>query len=70
MVYQMLTGELPLKHGNAGALLIAHLNQPAPGACEILSDLPRPIGAASQRAMAKKPDERFATVTEFLRAMS
>lgn len=65
MVYQMLTGELPFKHSNAGALLIAHLNQPAPDACELLADLPKQIGTAIQRAMAKKPEDRFATASAF-----
>jgi tRNA A-37 threonylcarbamoyl transferase component Bud32 len=65
MVYQMLTGQLPFKHNNPGALLIAHLNQPAPDACEILSGLPKNIGVAIQRAMAKKPEERFSTAKEF-----
>lgn len=65
MVYQMLTGELPFKHQNPGALLIAHLTQPPPNPCEILPDLPTHIAFAIQRAMAKKPNERFTTATEF-----
>jgi serine/threonine-protein kinase len=65
MVYQMLTGELPFKQINPGALLIAHLNQPPPDPREILPDLPSHVSAAIQRAMAKKPEERFATATEF-----
>lgn len=70
MVYQMLTGELPFKHSNPGALLIAHLNQPAPDACEVLPDLPHHISAAIQRAMAKMPEERFATAGEFVSEIS
>jgi serine/threonine-protein kinase len=70
MVYQMLTGELPFKHSNPGALLIAHLNQPAPDACVLLADLPKQISAAIQRAMAKKPEDRFATAMEFALAMN
>jgi serine/threonine protein kinase len=69
MVYQMLTGELPFKHVNPGALLIAHLNQPAPDACEIQTDIPYHISSAIQQAMAKNPEERFATAEEFVRAM-
>ncbi|HNB93215.1 MAG TPA: serine/threonine-protein kinase [Saprospiraceae bacterium] len=65
MVYQMLTGVLPFKHVNPGALLIAHMNQPAPNMCETMSDIPYHVGSAVQRAMAKKPEERFATATEF-----
>ena len=70
MVYQMLTGEMPFKHINPGALLIAHLNQPAPDACEILPDLPHHVAVAIQKAMAKKPEERFATAAEFAMEMS
>jgi serine/threonine-protein kinase len=70
MTYQMLTGQLPFKHGNPGALLIAHLNQPPPDACEILSGLPKHIGMAIQRAMAKKPEERFTTAAEFALELS
>ncbi len=69
MVYQMLTGTLPFNHGNPGALLIAHLNQPAPDACEILPDLPQHISVAIQRAMAKMPDERFGIADEFAQAL-
>jgi serine/threonine-protein kinase len=65
MVYQMLVGELPFKHNNPGALLIAHLTQPPPNPCEILPDLPAYTAFAIERAMSKKPDERFATATEF-----
>ncbi|MCX6068286.1 MAG: serine/threonine-protein kinase, partial [Chloroflexi bacterium] len=70
MVYQMLTGELPFKHSNPGALLIAHLTQPAPDACEMLPDISRHIGGAIQRAMAKKPEDRFATATEFVQELA
>jgi len=61
----MLTGQLPFKHNNPGALLIAHLNQPALDAWDFLSDLPKNVGVAIQRAMAKKPEERFSTAAEF-----
>ena len=70
MAYQMLTGELPFKHGNAGALLIAHLTQPPPDACELAPELPRCAGAAIQRAMAKKPEERFATASAFAQSLA
>lgn len=69
VVYQMLTGELPFKHNNPGALLIAHLTQPAPDPCIQLPDLPEFVCEAIQRAMAKKPDERFTTATEFSAAL-
>jgi len=70
MVYQMLTGELPFKYNNPGALLIAHLTQPPPDSCKLLPDLPAQICNAIQRAMAKQPEERFATASEFATALS
>jgi predicted Ser/Thr protein kinase len=70
MVYQMLTGELPFKHNNPGALLIAHLTQPPPDSCKLLPDLPERICGAIQKAMAKKPEERFATASEFAAALN
>jgi len=65
MVYQMLTGELPFKHSNVGALLLAHLNQPPPDPREVVPDLPGDAAHAIRRAMAKNPDERYATAGEF-----
>jgi len=70
MVYQMLTGELPFKHNNPGALLIAHLTQPPPDSCKLLPDLPERVCNAIQKAMAKKPEERFTTASEFVGALS
>jgi len=70
MVFQMLTGDVPFKHNNPGALLIAHLTQPPPDACKLLTDLPEKACDSIQRAMAKKPDERFATASEFALALN
>lgn len=64
MIYQMLAGELPFKHTNPGALLIAHLTQPPPDIRQVVPNLPSHIAAAIQRAMAKQPEERFATASE------
>jgi len=69
MVYQMLTGDVPFKHNNPGALLIAHLTQPPPDACKVSINLPEKICDAIQRAMAKKPEARFATASEFAAAL-
>ncbi|MBE7467710.1 MAG: serine/threonine protein kinase [Anaerolineales bacterium] len=70
MVYQMLTGELPFKHHNPGALLIAHMTQPPPDPRRLAPDLSRDVAHALKRAMAKNPDERFATAGAFVTALS
>ncbi|MDW8278753.1 MAG: serine/threonine-protein kinase [Anaerolineales bacterium] len=69
MTYQLLTGSLPFKRPSAGALLLAHLTAPPPDAREVLPSLPRHTALAIQRAMAKKPAERFSTASEFVLAL-
>jgi serine/threonine-protein kinase len=69
MTYQMLTGRLPFERPNTGALLLAHISAPPPDAREIVHDLPRHVSYAIQRAMAKKPRDRYATAGEFVAAL-
>lgn len=69
MAYQMLTGELPFKSANPGALLIAHLTQPPPDPRSLAPDLPESTALALLRALAKKPAERYETAGEFAAAM-
>jgi serine/threonine-protein kinase len=69
MTYQMLTGSLPFQRPNTGALLLAHLNAPPPDARETVHGLPRPSARAIQQAMAKKPEARFSTASEFIAAL-
>jgi serine/threonine-protein kinase len=64
--YQMLTGELPFKHEHQGALLIAHMLHAPPDAREKAPDLPEHAAKAIQKAMSKKPFERFGTAAEFV----
>jgi serine/threonine-protein kinase len=70
MVYQMLTGELPFKHNNPGALLIAHMTQPPPDPRQLAPDLSSDLAHAIQRAMAKNPSERFVRAGEFVAELS
>ena len=66
MTYQLLAGQLPFQHENQGALLIAHMLHAPPDIREISPDLPEFISKAIQRAMSKKPVQRFATAGEFV----
>ncbi|NDJ51717.1 MAG: serine/threonine protein kinase [Chloroflexi bacterium] len=69
MAFQMLTGELPFKGDNPGALLISHLQHPAPDPRAIVPELPRPIARAILQALEKSPDKRFATAEDFAEAL-
>ena len=61
MLYQMLTGELPFQGDWAGAVMLAHLQQPAPDPRALVSELPDDVATAILRAMAKNPGERYPT---------
>jgi serine/threonine-protein kinase len=69
MTYQMLTGRLPFERPNTGALLLAHLTSPPPDVRETVPETPRQVAYAIQRAMAKKPEDRYPSAGEFLAAM-
>jgi serine/threonine-protein kinase len=69
MTYQMLTGRLPFERPNTGALLLAHISAPPPDIREQARDLPRHVSYAIQRAMAKKPKDRYATAGAFVAAL-
>jgi serine/threonine protein kinase len=61
VMYQMLTGELPLKADSEMALMIAHI-QTAPADVRIRRpDLPEPLARLVMRCLEKNPDERPAS---------
>jgi serine/threonine-protein kinase len=69
IVYELLTSERPFK-GGAGQILFAHLQQPPPDARSVHADIPRHIAHAIEKAMAKNPDERYQSASEFVRAVA
>jgi serine/threonine-protein kinase len=72
MAYEMLTGKLPFKADTAWEWATQHMTQnPIP--IESLAEgmrAPEPMRAAIRKALAKNPDDRFQTVTEFEQAFS
>jgi serine/threonine-protein kinase len=56
--FQMLTGELPFKGNNVGALMNGHLNQPPPRSSEKTPRIPRALDDLVLRMMAKDPTQR------------
>ena len=57
--YQMLTGELPFTATNTPAMLMKHINQAPRPLRELRPDVPAGLERAIERAMAKKPDQRW-----------
>ncbi|SEG85613.1 serine/threonine protein kinase [Nonomuraea solani] len=66
VVYEALSARLPFQRENDIALLWAHLaEQPTP-LSQIRPELPPQIDAVMMRALAKSPEQRYATCTEFV----
>jgi serine/threonine-protein kinase len=72
MAYEMLTGRLPFEANTAWEWATQHMTQ-APRPMESLAEgmrAPAAMRDAVKKALAKAPDERFQTVTEFAEAFS
>ncbi len=61
MLYRCLCGSTPFPIGHDLAKLSAHLSNPPPRASETRADLPPAFDGVIARAMAKSPDDRFAS---------
>jgi len=70
MMFRMLTGALPYREGNALAILAQHIHAPIPSARDVESTVPEVAEAIIERAMAKEPDERFASMAELRVALA
>ncbi|MGB1287371.1 MAG: serine/threonine protein kinase, partial [Aggregatilineales bacterium] len=70
MAFQMLTGKQPYKSDNPMQLLIKHINDPIPSILDFNEDLPSGIVAVMKKVLAKNPDDRYQTATEFAEAFS
>jgi serine/threonine protein kinase len=69
MLYEMLTGELPFQGDNPGAVMLGHLQQPAPDPRTIVEDLPENVAIVILRALAKDPEDRYPTVGALVEAL-
>ncbi|MHB1223272.1 MAG: serine/threonine-protein kinase [Gemmatimonadaceae bacterium] len=65
VAYQMLAGEPPFRASNTPAMLMKHISDtPAPLA-PLRPDVPPALLAAVERALAKKPEDRWPDLREF-----
>ena len=67
--YLMLAGELPFRATNTPAMLMKHISEPPPPLGAKRPDLPASMLAAIERAMAKKPEDRWPGAIEFRDAL-
>ena len=69
VLYETLTGAPTYDKDSEVALMYAHLLEPPPTVTHKRPDLPPEIDAVVAKAMAKSPDDRYATSPEFASAM-
>lgn len=69
MTYEMISGQVPFEADSAVELLQKHCFTPPPPLDVLRPGLPSHVYDAVKRALAKKPSERFPTVTEFVAAL-
>ncbi len=69
ILYELLTGRLPYTDTNYNKLMFKVVAGKYPRPRSILPSLPRALEEVVVRAMAGKPEERFATAEEFGRAL-
>ncbi len=69
-LFEMLTGERPWKGGESiGTLLFQITSDPYPDPLAVRPELPKDILAVIDKALKKKPEERFQTGTEMAQAL-
>jgi serine/threonine-protein kinase len=70
IAYQMLVGRHPFPADNPLSALMAHVNKPVPIPSQLGVVLPPGVETALIRALAKKPEDRFARAGDFVRALA
>jgi predicted Ser/Thr protein kinase len=68
VLYESLTSSPPFSHGTEHAVLHAHLVDPPPAVTRVRPELPHMLDGVIATAMAKVPDDRFASCGELAHA--
>ena len=70
VLYEMLTGRPPFTGGSMARLAVQHLAETPTPVNVLRPAVPAGVAAAIGRALAKAPEDRFATTTGFARALT
>jgi tRNA A-37 threonylcarbamoyl transferase component Bud32 len=68
ILYEMVTGRVPFTADTPLAVILKHVSDPLPPPSVIKSNLPNSIERVILKALAKEPNDRYATASEFLDA--
>jgi serine/threonine protein kinase/Tfp pilus assembly protein PilF len=69
VLFEMLSGQPPFSGSSARATMARHAIEPAPSIRTLRPTVPLAVEQALQRALAKAPEDRFATMAEFCEAL-
>lgn len=64
VLYEMATGRIPFEGDSPTAVMLQHLTEPPPPPRQFNSGLPQAVEAVILKALAKDPNERFASAGE------
>jgi predicted Ser/Thr protein kinase len=70
VLYELLAGEVPFPGESFVAVAMKHINDPPPNLLERRPETPPRLAAAVERALAKEPRQRFASMDEFVAELS
>ena len=66
IIYEMLIGHVPFTGESPTAIMMKHLQEPAPSVLEERPDLPAAVGRVVARALEKSPGARYASAGELV----
>lgn len=66
IIYEMLVGHVPFTGESPTAIMMKHLQQPAPSVLKERTDLPAAVGHVVARALEKHPLSRYASADELV----
>lgn len=69
-LYHALTGHVPFEAPSIDEVIAAHIHTPLTPPNQVVPELSQPTSDALNRAMAKKPAERFQSYDEFIMALT
>ncbi len=66
IIFEMLVGHVPFTGDSPTAIMLKHLQHPAPSVLTERDDLPMVVGTVVARALEKRPEDRYQTVIELV----
>jgi eukaryotic-like serine/threonine-protein kinase len=69
VAFELLTGDRPFRRESMTAEAAAHVNEPVPSASQRRPGLSRDVDLVFQRALAKRPQHRYASAHAFVQAL-